>query len=61
MKKVELSKERLMASDSKQKNRAATQKEETPSKLKLSDKLWVALVIVAFIVAFVLIVIYDVI
>lgn len=48
-----------MASNDQQKN--ASGKEEAPEKLKLSDKLWVALVIVAFIVAFLLIVIYDVI
>jgi len=35
--------------------------EESPPNLKLTDKLWVAVVIAIFVVAFLLIVIYDVI
>jgi hypothetical protein len=35
--------------------------ENASFKLKLSDKIWVAAVIVAFVIAFLLIVIYDVI
>ena len=33
--------------------------DEKPPKLKLSDKVWVALVIILFIIAFVLILIFD--
>jgi len=35
--------------------------EESPPKLKFTDKLWVAVVIAIFVIAFLLIVIYDVI
>jgi hypothetical protein len=39
----------------------SAEKEQPAGKLKLSDKIWVAAVIAVFVVAFILIVIYDVI
>lgn len=52
----------ILASESKPKGASSEKSEEAqPGKLKLSDKIWVAAVIAAFIVVFLLIVIYDVI